>query len=215
VLVAHAFIAGCRESESERALTVGGSGAVGASLFEAFDYVALGHLHEPQVTASARVRYAGSLLKYSFNEASQRKSVTLVDIDGSGAMTVEEVALPIKRDVRQVRGHFEEILALSPDVALADAYVEVVLTDTEPVLSPLVKLKPVFPNVLSIKREVAERSVAGLTVNGVGVKTRDALDLFAEFFEDVQDTTLSEPQTRVLAAVSDGLERAEREVVAP
>ena len=137
---------------------MGGSGAVSASLFERFDYVALGHLHEPQAAGSDRVRYAGSLLKYSFNEAAQSKSVTVVEIDQAGTVATEEVRLPIKRDVRQVRGRFAEILARDVDPMLAEAYVEVVLTDPEPVLSPLDKLRPVFPHILSIRREEAERA---------------------------------------------------------
>jgi len=212
VLVAHAFVSGCRESESERALTVGGSGAVSASLFDGFDYVALGHLHEPQAAGPRHVRYAGSLLKYSFNEASQEKSVTVVDIDQAGALTVEEVALPIRRDVRQVRGSFAEILARPPDATPVEAYVEVVLTDTEPVLNPLDKLRPVFPHILSIRRETAERGLSGPSLTGSGVKTRGTHDLFADFFEDVQGSPMSEPQSRELASAVNGLDRAEREV---
>ncbi len=211
VLVAHAFVAGCRESESERPLTVGGSGAVSASLFDQFDYVALGHLHQPQVVAAGRARYAGSLLKYSFNEAAHEKSVTLVELGQTGAATVEEVRLPIRRDVVQLRGKFAEILAEHVDPVFAEAYIEVVLTDSEPVLSPLDKLRPVFPNILSIRREVSEGTVFGPRPTSAAMRTRGVADLFGEFFEDVKGSGMNDPQTAELAAAIDELERVRRE----
>lgn len=221
VLVAHAFVSGSRESESERPLTVGGSGAVPASLFAGFDYVALGHLHEPQVpparaeaprsAASDRIRYAGSLLKYSFNEAEHQKSVTVVELTPGGAVSVEEVRLPIKHDVSRVRGKFSELLAGPFDPGLAEAYVEVVLTDVDPVLNPVDKLRQVFPHLLSLRREEAEGVVQGAGPTSAGIKTRGTADLFADFFADVKGSPLSEPQTAELAAAVDELERAGRE----
>ncbi|MBN1321021.1 MAG: exonuclease SbcCD subunit D [Thermoleophilia bacterium] len=211
VLVAHAFVSGCRESESERPLTVGGAGAVGALLFEQFDYVALGHLHQTQVAGAGSVRYAGSLLKYSFDEEAHQKSVSLVDLGRSGPAVVEEVRLPVKRDVRRLRGEFDEILSAQLDPVLAEAYVEVVLTDSEPVLSPLDRLRPLFPHILSIRREAAEAGVFGPGPTSAGLKARTVLDLFGDFFEDVRGSPLNEPQTAELAAAIDRLERAGRE----
>ena len=211
VLVAHAFVSGCRESESERPLTVGGAGAVNRSLFEQFDYVALGHLHEPQVADAGRIRYAGSLLKYSFDEQAHEKSVSVVDLGPSGPAVVEEARLPIKRDVRRLRGGFDEILSMEIDPALAEAYVEVVLTDPDPVLSPLDRLRPLFPHILSVRREAAEAGVFGPGPTSVGLRTRTVLDLFGEFFEDVKGAPLNDPQTAELGAVIDRIERAARE----
>ena len=85
VLVGHAFVAGAQTSDSERPLSVGGAGAVPAALFEGFDYVALGHLHRPQRVGGDAVRYAGSLLTYSFDEVAQRKSVSIVEIGAPGS----------------------------------------------------------------------------------------------------------------------------------
>ena len=81
----HAFVAGAETSDSERPLTVGGAGAVPAALFDGFDYVALGHLHRPQRVGADAVRYAGSLLTYSFDEVAQRKSVSIVEIGAPGS----------------------------------------------------------------------------------------------------------------------------------
>ena len=85
MLVAHAFVTGGLESESERPLSVGGAQQVAASTFAGFDYVALGHLHRPQSCGSDTVRYAGSLLKYSFAEHAHDKSVSVVDIGARGS----------------------------------------------------------------------------------------------------------------------------------
>jgi exonuclease SbcD len=214
VLVGHAFVLGCRESESERPLTVGGSGAVPVSLFEGFDYVALGHLHQPQTAGSERVRYAGSLLKYSFDEVAQRKSVTVVDLGAGGALQVEEVSLPVKRDAIRVRGCLAELAEASVDPALADAYVEVILTDREAVLDPVEKLRRVFPYLLSLRREEAAWGACGPGPARTVIRTRSTLDLFADFFAEVRGDPLSESQSEFLTAVLTEMERQEREVAA-
>jgi exonuclease SbcD len=212
VLVGHAFVLGCRECESERPLTVGGTGAVPVSLFDGIDYVALGHLHEAQQSASDRVCYSGSLLKYSFSETAQQKSVTLVELASDGRVSLDKVQLPIRRDVRQVRGAFAELLARPVEAHLEQAYVEVVLTDADPVLSPADRLRQRFPHLLSLRREEAERTVLGPASGSTGIKTRGTAELFADFYEDVKGVALSEPQTIEMAAALDQLERAKREV---
>ena len=211
VVVGHAFVSGCRESESERPLSVGGTGAVPAALFEGFDYVALGHLHEPQAAGDARVRYAGSLLKYSFNELEQRKSFTVVELVPGAAPVIEEVPVVPRRDLRRVRGRFADLLGAGADAD--DAYVELVLTDPEPVLDPVQRLRGVYPNLLSLRREVEEGACAGPSLPGAAIKARSTFDLFAEFFADVKPVPLDERQGAALAAVLTDLERDEREAV--
>ena len=212
VLVGHAFVSGCRESESERPLSVGGSGAVPVGIFAAFDYVALGHLHEPQRAGSERVRYAGSLLKYSFDEVGQRKSVSIVDLKPGPDLTVEEVAVAVKRDARRVRGRFADLLA-APDPADTEAYVEIVLTDPEPVLDPVARLREAYPYLLSLRREEGDGPFDAAGPAGGAIKTRSTFDLFAEFFADVRGESLSAEQGEVLTAVLEQLEREERESV--
>jgi exonuclease SbcD len=114
VLVAHAFVQGGSQSDSERTLSVGGAATISASLFDGFTYVALGHLHRPQHIGSQRIQYAGSLLKYSLSEVGHRKSVTVVDIDGAGEVVVERVSLPLARDLRHLEGTLDELLAGAP-----------------------------------------------------------------------------------------------------
>jgi DNA repair protein SbcD/Mre11 len=214
VIVGHAFVSGCEQCESERELTVGGSAAVDRALFSDFDYVALGHLHRRQTAGSERVRYSGSLLKYSFAETDQQKSVTLVDLGPQGQLSVREVALPIKRDVRRIRGAFDELLSRDVDEGLSEAYVEVILTDPDPVPNPVDKLRKRFPFLLSLRREEAQLPALGGPSGSTGIKTRSTADLFADFFRDVSGRAVTEAQAAEVAAVLNQVERGAREAPA-
>ncbi len=215
VIVGHAFVTGCRQCESERELTVGGSAAVSSSLFAGFDYVALGHLHERQTAGSDRIRYSGSLLKYSFSETEHKKSVTLVELDRHGHFTTEEAALPIRRDVLRVRGAFADLVARDIDDMLSEAYVEVILTDAEPILNPVDRLRKKFPFLLSLRREETERAILGPAAGSSGIKTRGTGELFEDFFLDVVGRPVNAAQSGEVAAVLNELERREREAVTP
>ncbi len=81
VLITHTFAAGGEASESERPLSIGGSSVVDAAYFNDFDYVALGHLHRPQRIGGENIRYSGSLMKYSFSEATQKKHIPIIEMD--------------------------------------------------------------------------------------------------------------------------------------
>lgn len=108
VLLTHQFVTGAATCESEE-LSVGGSDNVDASVFEGFDYVALGHIHGPQNIGSSRIRYCGTPLKYSFSEAEHLKSVTLVKLEGKGQLELQVLPLTPKRDLRQLRGTFAQL----------------------------------------------------------------------------------------------------------
>ncbi len=210
VLLAHAFAAGGEESESERPLTVGGSGAVSSSLFQHFNYSALGHLHRPQKAGYEHVRYAGSLLKYSFSEALHRKSVTLVEIDGAGKAAAETVSLTPRREVRRLEGYFKDILAGPQDGEGRDDYIMVTLLDSGPIMDAMGRLRQVYPNMLHLERP-------GLTAGGelrgpAGDHRRlgDA-ELFSSFFEQVTGTPLSGEQNKAFTQTLEKFYRRERE----
>ena len=149
VMVAHAFVAGGEESESERLLAVGGAKAVCPSRFEGFHYVALGHLHRPQsLGPGGRLRYSGSPLAYSFSEAGQAKSVTLVEIDGAGAVRTEEVPLAPRRQLRRLRGGFEALLRDAPPAEEREDWLEITLTDPKPIHEAQRRLAEVYPHIL-------------------------------------------------------------------
>jgi DNA repair protein SbcD/Mre11 len=222
VLLAHAFVAGGAESESERPLSVGGAGSVTAGTFEGFDYVALGHLHGPQRVGAESVRYAGSLLKYSFSEAEHRKSVSMVEIGAPGSadgdagaagragVAVETVPLTPLRDVRVVDGLLADLLSRGRDDPRGDDYIHAVLRDTSALLDPLGRLREVYPNVLGIERPELERDARpGRAASDL--LRRSETDLFADFFVSVTGDPLSEAQAAAFAATVDELLGRQRE----
>jgi DNA repair exonuclease SbcCD nuclease subunit len=108
VLLAHQFVTGAATCDSEE-ISVGGSDNVDASIFEKFDYVALGHIHGPQNVGSNRIRYCGTPLKYSLSEAVHHKSVTVVKLGAKGELALELRPLTPRHDLRQIRGTFAEL----------------------------------------------------------------------------------------------------------
>jgi exonuclease SbcD len=209
VVVGHAFVTGSQTSESERPLTVGGTGEVSHAVFDGFDYVALGHLHRPQSVAE-RVRYAGSLLKYSFDEADHRKSVTIVDLGEDGSLALEEVDLPVRRDMVRLRGSLSELVDDPNAATYCDAYVEVTLTDSESMLDPMERLRNVYPHILSLRRQsrLAEQDDRVRPP----VRGRSTGDLFADFFTDVTDQRMTADQEAEVANALTLLAREAREI---
>lgn len=208
VLVAHAFVAGSEASGSERALSVGGSDAVDAARMHGFSYVALGHLHGPQRVGAENVRYSGSLLKYSFSEATHTKGVSLVTLDAAGACSVEQLALPTLRNLRKLRGTLAEVLAMGRTDPQRDDYLEVTLLDERAVLDAMARLREVYPNVIEFRRPALEQT-------GTGGASRDhrevtTIDHFADFFEHVVGTPLDAPQRTYLHAMLDTDAQRER-----
>jgi exonuclease SbcD len=213
ILMAHAFVAGGSECESERPLSVGGAGTVDASNLGGFDYVALGHLHGPQKIGGGEVRYSGSLLKYSFDEVGQSKGVHLIEMGPGGECAVKTVAMSPRRDVRRIEGLMSDLLAGPTDGRSKDDYLEVTITDDGPVLDAIGRLREVYPNVMLIRRP--ER------VNGVGtgdrpdIRGKTAMQLFEAFYRHVTAEDLSPEQERAFAGIVEETERAEREGETP
>jgi len=222
VLVAHAFVAGGAESESERPISVGGAGCVATGTFDGFDYVALGHLHRPQTAGADAVRYAGSLLKYSFAEHDHAKSVSVVEIGapasaggdagaaGRARVAVEVVPLTPAHDVRVVDGTLADLLAAGRNDPRPDDYIHAVLRDTAALLDPLGRLREVYPNALGIERPELERRPAGTEAPGEVLKRSEA-ELFADFFAFVTGESVTEAQAAAFAATVDDLLARQRE----
>jgi exonuclease SbcD len=157
VVVAHAFVGGAEPSDSEQDIRVGGVDQAPASVFDGVDYVALGHLHGPQrVGDGDRIRYAGSPLAFSFGERHQHKSVTVVDLDATGAVTVELVPAPVPRRLADVRGSIEAIES-GAFAADADAWVRVAVTDTVHPERMYARVRDHFPHALAVTHEPADR----------------------------------------------------------
>jgi DNA repair protein SbcD/Mre11 len=208
VCVAHCFVVGGEESESERPLSVGGAVAVPADCFAGFSYVALGHLHRPQAIG-ARVHYSGSLLKYSFSEIPHVKSVNLVELDAAGVPSIERLPLAPLRDLRRVDGDLASLLAGPAPGEHREDFLLVRLTDSRELLDPMRRLREVYPNLLQIER-------TALTMPGehaLQAHRRPGGDqqLFAAFFEQVTGASLSPAQEEAFLQTYDALLRADRE----
>ncbi|QIP87673.1 exonuclease SbcCD subunit D [Streptomyces sp. Tu 2975] len=149
VVLAHAFVMGGEVSDSERDITVGGVCAVPSGVFHGVDYVALGHLHGCQ-TITERIRYSGSPLAYSFSETDHRKTMWLVDLDASGAVTAERIDCPVPRPLARLHGTIEELLE-SPELdRYEESFVEATLTDAVRPADPMARLARRFPHILSL-----------------------------------------------------------------
>lgn len=210
VLASHLFVAGGSSSESERPVGVGGAGTVGTACFQGFDHVALGHLHRPQTMDEGRIRYAGSLMTYSFSEAAVESSYDVVELGPEGPAVVEHRPFRPLRRLRLLTGRFEDLTAAAATDPRPDDYVQVQLTDPEPVVDAKARLETVYPNVLSVVRSVADAPEAARPLRGDHRQT-DPGELFEGFFQAVTGTPLSDDEKSVLGRVLDGLRAEERE----
>ena len=210
VLIHHAFVVGGEESESERPLDVGGTGAVPASCFDGFHYVALGHLHRPQCLGeNQHIHYSGSLLKYSFSEATHTKCAKLVEMDSGGVCKVESVPLTPKRDVRCVEGTMDDLLNDRVELGKRDDYVQVGLLDKGAIFDAMGRLRDVFPNLVSIDRTGLINSSG--KVERVDHRQREMAGLFKDFYEFVTGEALTEEQGRVFARIANRVRQSERD----
>lgn len=213
VAIAHAFISGGSVSESERPLSVGGSGAVSAEIFKPFNYTALGHLHNSQKVGSDVIRYPGSLFKYSFSEANQIKGINLVELNSQGQARIESIAMSPRRDVRILEGYFRQILEGADSFGNRDDYLQIVLKDTDPILDPIGQLRAVFPNVLALERPYITNASNLLGLDADHRKLTEK-ELFASFFEQMTGQALNTDQENELVKVLDEVFRDAREVSA-
>ena len=200
VLLAHCFLEGAVNSESERPLSIGGSDVVPHTVFDGFDYVALGHLHAPQYKGAEHIRYSGSILKYSFSEQFHNKGVTLVELDANGQANIQNLPLKPLHDVRTLEGTLADIVEMGRQDPHAHDYVLVKLADTHAVLDPVGKIREVYPNVLQLEKPGLYRAEGEVQAPGQALK-RDEYDLFCDFFEQVAGQALSEPQKQAVKAV--------------
>ncbi|EMK3670745.1 exonuclease SbcCD subunit D [Vibrio parahaemolyticus] len=199
ILISHCFVDGAIESESERPLSIGGSDRVSHEHFLNFDYVALGHLHQPQKKGEEYIRYSGSLMKYSFGEQNQKKGFTLVEIGKDGFIGAEHIELTAPHEMRIVEGELEQILEWGKTDPKNVDYLLVRLMDKHAILNPMEKLRTFYPNVLhlekpgmliGVEQEMAQAKLA-----------RSEIDMFKDFFAEAQDSELSNEQEQAISDI--------------
>ncbi len=204
VLVAHQFVSGGRLIGSEDAcalvdaddIRVGGTDLVDASLFGAFDYVALGHLHHPQNVGSERIRYSGTPMKYSFSELHSDKSVTVVELAGDHRLTLRTIPLPEPRRMQELRGTFAELTAPeSLSLTDRDAYTHIILTDDHPVPDVMNQLRLHYSNLTHLDWDNTRTRHMDDFSGGQEDFPHSPFALFSEFFERTNGAAMTEEQS--------------------
>lgn len=148
ILVAHQFVTGALRCDSEE-LTVGTLDNVDATVFDKFDYVALGHIHRPQCVGRESIRYSGSPLKYSFSEINHTKSVTIADV-GDNDITIKTVPLKPFHDMVHLKGEFKELMTPGSHIFNTDDYIYVTLTDEQDIPDAIGRLRILYPNIMKL-----------------------------------------------------------------
>lgn len=205
VLIAHQFVTGAITSESEE-ISVGGSENVDGSIFDEFDYVALGHIHRPQPIGRETLRYSGTPLKYSFSEASHTKSVTVVDMADKGKITITELPLVPLRDMREIRGTYNEIMNRnSYHSTNTEDYVHIVLTDEQDEPDAMAKLRNVYPNLMRLEYDNRRTQAMSSLETAASTEQKTPAQLFGELFETQNGRPMSEEQSKYVTNFFDDI----------
>ena len=205
VLVSHQFYVGNGEvphtCDSEN-ISVGGIDQVDISAVKQFDYVALGHLHGAQKVAMPHIRYSGTLLKYSVSESAQKKSLHVVTIaDKNREVIVEQLPLHPVRDVRKIRGNLADLIAEALPENKND-YVSVTLTDEIDPYKPKEQLEKVYAHILEVRMDNARTRQRLMDFQGE-VKLSDPMEMFAEFYKEMQGKEMTKEEREIIAEIID------------
>ena len=195
VLVTHQFVTGAERCESEE-LSMGGSDNVDVSVFNDFDYVALGHIHGPQSVGRETVRYCGTPLKYSFSEVKHHKSVTVVELEEKGNVSVLAIPLTPLRDMVELRGTYEELTfrGFYEGTSYQSDYVHIILTDEEDIPDAVSKLRIIYPYLMKLDYD-NKRTRASILLDGAeNIRQHSPLELLEEFYEKQNGQPMGEAQ---------------------
>ncbi len=200
VVLSHAFITGGYSSESERDVRVGGIPDAPISLFKGASYVALGHLHRPQLVGEGSgviARYAGSPLAYSFSEEGQQKSVVLIDLAPSGECEIELLLAPQPRALTTIRGELAELLGGHQYEEVEQHWIRAVLTDSRRPERPMDRLRERFPHTLQLEF-APDGIVPGHLPSALPMSLQDPAEVTAQFIEYVTGTGPSEQELTLI-----------------
>lgn len=205
VLLAHQFVTGAKRCDAEE-LQVGDVDQIPAELFASFEYVALGHIHSPQKVGRETVRYCGAPLKYSFSEAGQEKSITVVELKEKGSVDLRTIPLKPLHDLRKIRGMYLEVTAKSfYENRNCEDYLQVTLTDEEDVPDGMAKLRTIYPNLMRLEYD-NKRTRSNAEVRAAErVEEKSELELFQEFYELQNNQSMTEVQEQFVEELLRGM----------
>lgn len=196
ILVTHQFVTGALRSESEE-ISVGGSDNVDAIVFDPFDYVALGHIHSSQACGSDTIRYSGTPLKYSFSEAKDQKSVTVVELREKGNVSYKTVDLVPQHDMVELKGTYQELTLKSfyDNTAWQEDYTHITLTDEDDIPYAIGKLRSIYHRLMKLDYD-NKRTRLNAEINSASdIENKSPLELFTDFYELQNNQSMSEEQT--------------------
>ena len=205
IALAHVYAAGGMSSESERPLSIGGYDQIPDEVFAPYDYTALGHLHRPQKTKrdSEKIQYSGSLMRYSFDEVRQKKGIIVGTIDGEGNVsTTFREMLPLHQ-VREIQGSFADIMAREG----SEDYLQIVLTDSEPVIDAMPKLREKYPNALGVEQDMGYKDDDG--ERRIRLESMSDEDIFRAFVSHFREQELTEEEEKLSQEVWEEVYRKE------
>ncbi len=205
VLLAHQFVTGAKRCDAEE-LQVGDVDQIPAELFTSFEYVALGHIHSPQKVGRETVRYCGAPLKYSFSEAGQEKSITVVELKEKSSVDLRTIPLKPLHDLRKIRGMYLEVTAKSfYENRDCEDYLQVTLTDEEDVPDGMAKLRTIYPNLMRLEYD-NKRTRSNAEVRAAErVEEKSELELFQEFYELQNNQSMTEVQEQFVEELLRGM----------
>lgn len=203
ILVTHQFVTGAELSESED-IIVGGTDNVSGEVFDGFDYVALGHIHREQTVGKDNIRYCGTPLKYSFSEAKNIKSVTILDFNDKGNIEYSKIPLTPFRDMREIRGTYYELtLKSSYESTNTEDYLHITLTDEEDIPDAIGKLRSIYPNIMKLDYDNLRTRGSG-TVDAIeNIESKSPFELFADLFKQQNNQDMSEEQEEIMRNLID------------
>lgn len=205
ILLAHQFVTGATRCESEE-IVVGGLDNVNADVFYCFDYVALGHIHGCQSVERPTIRYCGTPLKYSFSEKGHTKSVTVVEIMQKGDLEIREVPLEPLRDLREIKGTYNELTLKSNYMGTnVNDYLHVVLTDEEDVPDAIGKLRLIYPNIMKLSYDNTRTRQQREVIDAKDIEMKNPMDLFEELYELQNNKPMSDEQKEFATSMMDAV----------
>ncbi len=199
ILITHQFVTGAERTESEE-ISVGGSDNVDVSVFQSFDYTALGHIHRPQNCNLEKVRYSGTPLKYSFSESKDKKSITVVELCEKGNLKVNTIPLVPLRDMVEIKGRYEEIVSRDfyKDTNYQNDYMHIILTDEEDIIDAVGKLRSVYHNLMKLDYDNIRTRNANSIESFAIVENKSPYEHFSEFYEKLNNQPMNEKQEKFI-----------------
>ena len=209
ILVAHTFVSGGLETDSEREISVGTVENVAVEIFEKLDYVALGHLHNPNAIKEERTKYSGSPMAYSFSEATQTKGMRLVELTKE-IFTEEFISLEQKRKLHNISATYEEVFTkvFQQNFDCKNDYFSMELSGMEGVTDPLPRIKEYYPNTLILKQKRNDNSDSEIKFDKE-MLTKSPLELIEGFYNEQTGSELTVGQKRVLVNIIDKVNQDE------